>query len=529
MIIIIYYNRGTVMNKKIELGLFVEEIENEADVKNKILIIGSGNAAMTAGIAALENGCEVEILEKAPESLSGGNTKYTAGAMRFCFNGIDDLFPLLKNLDDDRLKNTEFGSYSPESFSNDLLSFNDGRPLSDEQIVLVDESYDAMRWLSGHNIKFDPIYDRQSFEKEGKHVFWGGLALSATEEGIGLFEQERDAFLKLGGKIRYETEVTSIAQYEGKVCGVYADKIFFKGNAVVLATGGFEANENMRAEFVGENWRNAKVRGTPHNTGDGLRMAFALGAKKYGVFSGCHATPMDLNMPDFGGLDLPPIQRKLYRKICYFLGIMVNIGGQRFVDEGENFRNYTYAQFGRKVIEQPKSQAWQIFDSKVMDLLYDEYTFEKATFVEASSLDSLTDKMINVDKKSVLQTIADFNLACSSNKAFDPTVLDGKKTSGLALPKSNWAQPISDPPFRAYPVTGGITFTYGGLKITNDGSVLSEDDSRIPGLFACGELVGGVFFNGYPGGSGLTSGLVFGRIAGLGASRYSKEYAKTYK
>ena len=489
-------------------------------LKNKIIIIGSGNAAMSAGIAALENGSCVTILEKAPEKLSGGNTKYTAGAMRFCFNGMEDLIPLLQDPNDSRLKNTEFGSYSETQFANDLLSFNEGQPLSDEQKILVDQSYDAIKWLASHNIKFEPIFDRQSFKKDGKHVFWGGLALSAANEGIGLFEQERDAFLGLGGEIFYEKEVTNLSYAEGQVDGVYVEDEHFAADAVVLACGGFEASDEMRAEFVGENWRDAKVRGTPHNTGDGLRMAFSLNAQKYGVFDGCHATPMDLNVPDFGGLDLPPIQRKLYRKICYFLGLMINVEGKRFVDEGENFRNYTYAQFGKKVIEQPKSQAWQIFDNKVIDLLYDEYHFEKATYVEAPTLESLMEKTYGLDKKMALQTISDFNNACTSNKPFDPTSLDGKKTAGLALPKSNWAQTISEPPFRAYPVTGGITFTYGGLKISKNGAVLDKDENPILGLFACGELVGGVFFNGYPGGSGLTSGLVFGRIAGLGASQY---------
>ena len=476
---------------------------------------------MSAGIAALDNGSDVLMLEKASETLSGGNTKYTAGAMRFCFDGIEDLIPLLKDPNDSRLKVTEFGCYSETQFSDDLLSFNNGQQLSEGQKVLIEQSYDAIKWLSNHNIKFEPIYERQSFEKDGKHVFWGGLALSAANEGIGLFEQERAAFLNLGGEILYEKEVTALSYVEGQVIGVYAGKEYFAADAVVLASGGFEASEEMRAEFVGENWRDAKVRGTPHNTGDGLKMAFSLGAQKYGVYDGCHATPMDLNVPNFGGLDLPPIQRKLYRKICYYLGVMINVEGKRFVDEGENCRNYTYAQFGKKVIEQPKSQAWQIFDNKVIDLLYDEYHFEKATFVEASTLESLMEKTEGLDKKLALKTITDYNHACSSNIAFDPTSLDGKSTSGLALPKSNWAQTISEAPFRAYPVTGGITFTYGGLKISESGSVLDEDKSPIPGLYACGELVGGVFFNGYPGGSGLTSGLVFGRIAGLGASRYS--------
>ena len=184
-------------------------------LKNRIIIIGSGNAAMSAGIAALENGSRVTILEKASEKLSGGNTKYTAGAMRFCFNGMEDLIPLLQNPNDSRLERTEFGCYSETQFANDLLSFNNGQPLSDEQTVLVGHSYDAIRWLSGHNVKFEPIYDRQSFEKDGKHVFWGGLALSAANEGIGLFEQERDAFLSLGGVILYDKEVTSLSYAEG--------------------------------------------------------------------------------------------------------------------------------------------------------------------------------------------------------------------------------------------------------------------------------------------------------------------------
>ena len=489
-------------------------------MKKKVIIVGSGNAALTAGIAALDNNLDALMLEKAPEKLSGGNTKYTAGAMRFCFNNKDDLLPLLSNPEDKRLEFSEFGSYTKTDFARDLLSFNNGNPLSEEQLVLVEQSYDSIKWLSEHNVKFEPIYGRQSFKKDGKYVFWGGLALSAANEGIGLFEQEKDAFLRLGGEILYDTEVTSISSSSGRIDGVYAGENFFPGDAVILATGGFEADEEMRAKYVGENWRKAKVRGTPHNTGDGLRMAFSLGAQMYGVYDGCHATPMDLNVPDFGGLDLPPIKRKLYRKICYFLGIMVNVDGQRFVDEGENFRNYTYAQFGKKVIEQPKNQAWQIFDKKVLDLLYDEYHFEKATFVEDHTLEGLLEKTTGLDKKAALKTIVEYNRACSSNEPFDPTILDGKKTSGLALPKSNWAQTISEPPFRAYPVTGGITFTYGGLKISKNGAVLSKDGSTISGLFACGELVGGVFFNGYPGGSGLTSGLVFGRIAGFGAASY---------
>jgi tricarballylate dehydrogenase len=262
------------------------------------------------------------------------------------------------------------------------------------------------------------------------------------------------------------------------------------------------------------------VRGTPHNTGDGLTMAFALGARRYGLFEGCHATPMDLYMKDYGNLDIPHGERKNYRKICYFLGLMLNAKGERFVDEGRDFRNYTYAQFGRAVLEQPGHFAWQIFDAKVDDLLYAEYRFHDAHYFEAETLAALLPKLEGVDREAARRTIEAFNAAVMEDVPFDPTVKDGKGTRGLALPKSNWAQRIDTPPFKAYPVTGGITFTYGGLKLGGDGEVLRDDGSAIPGLYACGEMVGGVFFNGYPGGSGLTSGAVFGRIAGGGAARH---------
>jgi tricarballylate dehydrogenase len=273
---------------------------------------------------------------------------------------------------------------------------------------------------------------------------------------------------------------------------------------------------------IGEDWAHAKVRGTPHNIGTGLEMAWRLGAERYGLFDGCHATPMDLHMPNYGNLGIPHIERKNYRKICYFLGIMLNAKGERFVDEGRDFRNYTYAQFGRAVLEEPGHFAWQIFDAKVAPLLYEEYTFHDAHYVEAETLDGLVAKLDGVaDKAAARATIEAYNAAVNRDVPFDPTIKDGKGTIGLALPKSHWAQTIDVPPFRAYPVTGGITFTYGGVKVDEKGAVLREDGSAIPGLFACGEMVGGVFFNGYPGGSGLTSGAVFGRRAGYGAAAFA--------
>ena len=495
------------------------KIDNErCKMTKKVVIVGSGNAAMSAGIAALEAGANVLMLEKASEELAGGNTKYTAGAMRFAYESSEELIPLLTNPHDKRISWTDFGSYTQQKFSEDLLGFNEGKPLSAEQEQLISQSYDAVKWLAGHGVTYEPIYSRQSFEKDGKIVFWGGLTLAAQNEGVGLYDMEAAAFKKLGGSLQFNAGVTGLVTSDNAVTGVRVGDQNITADAVILACGGFEADEQLREAEFGAGWLQAKVRGTPHNTGDGLKMAFEMGARRYGKYDGCHATPMDLHMKNYGNLDIPPKQRKNYRKICYFLGVMLNANGNRFVDEGINFRNYTYAQFGRAVLEQPEHFAWQIFDSKVFDLLYEEYRFEDASFVEADSLEVLVTKLSGVDQNRALKTLHDYNDAVDTDVAFDPTILDGKATKGLALNKTNWAQKFDSPPYRAFPVTGGITFTYGGLKVDSHGCVLSENNTPIDGLYACGEMVGGVFFGGYPGGSGLTSGTVFGRQAGIGAT-----------
>ena len=487
-------------------------------MSKKVVIVGSGNAALCAGIAALEAGAQVTMLEKGDASLAGGNTKYTAGAMRFAYGSGHDLMPLIAGRNDPRLARADFGSYPEERFASDLEGFNEGRPLSDEQRTLVEQSYPTLRWLAGHGVTFEPIWDRQSFEKDGRRVFWGGLTLAAAGEGVGLWEMERAAFERLGGTLRLGAAVTGLLRVGERIAGVCVGDEEIAADAVVLASGGFEANDALRAEWMGAEWAPAKVRGTPLNTGDGLRMALEAGAARHGAYSGAHATPMDLHMKDYGNLGIPHGERKNYRKISYFLGVMLNADGQRFVDEGINFRNYTYAQFGKAVLEQPGSRAWQIFDAKVLDLLYGEYRFHDAHFVEAETLSGLIAKLEGIDRDGALATLSAYNGAVDDGVPFDPTVLDGKGTRGLDLPKSNWAQRIDTPPFRAFPVTGGITFTYGGVRVDERGAVLREDGTPIPGLHACGEMVGGVFFGGYPGGSGLTSGAVFGRRAGAGSA-----------
>jgi tricarballylate dehydrogenase len=284
--------------------------------------------------------------------------------------------------------------------------------------------------------------------------------------------------------------------------------------AVVLASGGFQANAEWRARYLGVNWDLAKVRGTRFNTGDGIRMALEINAMPWGHWTGCHAVGWELNSPAFGD----PAIGDSFQKHSYPFGIMVNARGERFVDEGADFRNYTYAKYGREILQQPGQFAWQIFDQKVKHLLRDEYRIKQVTRVTADTIEDLARKLDGVDADRLLTTIAEYNAAVDTSRPFNPNLMDGRGTRGLAVPKSNWANTIDEPPYEAYATTCGITFTFGGLRISREAEVIDCEGEVIPGLYACGELVGGIFYFNYPGGSGLTSGAVFGKIAGANAA-----------
>ncbi|MEC8852016.1 MAG: FAD-binding protein, partial [Pseudomonadota bacterium] len=201
------------------------------------------------------------------------------------------------------------------------------------------------------------------------------------------------------------------------------------------------------------------------------------------------------------------------------LGVIVNAEGERFVDEGADFRNYTYAKYGREILNQSGQFAWQIFDSKVLHLLRDEYRIRQMTKVSANTLEELVTKLEGVNPDQALKTLQEYNAAVMTDVKFNPAILDGRGTKGLAVPKSNWANVLDEPPFEAYAITCGVTFTFGGLRIDENGAVVDTDLRPIPGLYAAGELVGGLFYFNYAGGTGLMSGAVFGRQAGQAAAQ----------
>jgi tricarballylate dehydrogenase len=251
-------------------------------------------------------------------------------------------------------------------------------------------------------------------------------------------------------------------------------------------------------------------------------MALDAGAQAYGQWSGCHSVSWERYAPDFGELDRPITASRN----GYPFSLMINANGERFVDEGADFRNYTYAKYGRIVLEQPGSFAWHVFDSQVDHLLHDEYRSKGTTKVQANTIEELVAKMEDVHAPKFLQTVREFNAAVKREVSFNPNIKDGKCTEGLSINKSNWANPIEKAPFSAYAVTCGITFTFGGIKISPKTQVLDIEDEPLPGLYAAGELVGGLFYFNYPGSSGLMAGAVFGRIAGREAALQSLSKSK---
>ena len=479
----------------------------------RVVVVGGGNAALSAAIAAREKGADVVLLERAPFELRGGNSRFTAGAMRTVYDGVNDLKRLMPELTKREIDRADFGSYTRERFYDDMGRITQYRADPDLTERLIDSSFETLAWMRGKGVRFLPLYGRQSFEVDGKVRFWGGLTVEAWGGGPGLVDSLSAIATKAGIDIRYGVRATALRAASNGFAVLVGDETL-PADAVVLACGGFESNPAWRTRYLGPGWDLAKVRGTRFNTGDGIRMAIDVGAATRGNWSGCHAVAWDLNAPEFGDLAVGDN----FQKHSYPFGILVNQHGRRFVDEGADFRNYTYARYGRDVLNQPGQRAWQIFDAKVAHLLRDEYRIRQITKATANSIEELAGKLEDVDSDALVAEIATYNAAVDTAVPFDPTVKDGRRTNGLAVPKSNWANRLDKPPFEAYGVTCGITFTFGGLAVDADARVLGEDGAPIAGLFAAGELVGGLFYFNYPGGSGLTSGAVFGRVAGYGAA-----------
>ena len=382
--------------------------EQSADV----IVIGAGNAAFCAALAAQEQGAKVLMLEAAPEDESGGNSRFTAGSIRVVYNGVDDIKTLVPDLSSAEIESTDFGAYTAEQFFDDMGRVTQHRADPDLVELLVTRSFDTLNWMREKGVRFIPIYGRQAFKIDGKFKFWGGLTVEAVGGGPGLIAMLTAAACRRNIDIRYRTRALDLL-FDGKrVEGVRvrgeSSLYDIRARSVVLACGGFEANAEWRTRYLGPGWDLAKVRGSRFNTGDGIRIALAIGASPRGNWSGCHAV-----LGDECARIRRPCGRRQFQKHSYPFGILINARGKRFVDEGADFRNYTYAKYGRLVLAQPGQFAWQIFDQKVKHLLRDEYKIRQMTKVSANTVEEFARKLEGVDATAFLKTIGNGTKRCA--------------------------------------------------------------------------------------------------------------------
>ena len=349
-----------------------------------MVVVGAGNAALCAAISARESGAAVTVLERAPKSLRGGNSAFTAGAMRVAYSGLDDIRKLVPDLTGADAAQTNFGSYTKTDFYLDLARVTEYRADPELASLLTERSFDTLVWMRDHGVRFAPMYGRQAYDVDGQFTFWGGLVVEIVGGGVGLVDALAAHAEQAGIRILYDHRAVSLHYEDDVLRGVKvrtpAGTSMVLGDAVVLAAGGFQANAEWRTRYLGPGWDLAKVRGTRFNTGDGIRMALDAGAAPVRALVG-------LSRGRVGPATRPSSATCAvgdgFQKHSYPFGIVVNADGKRFLDEGADFRNYTYAKYGRVILEQPGQFAWQVFDAKVTHLLRDEYRIRQVTKVQA--------------------------------------------------------------------------------------------------------------------------------------------------
>jgi tricarballylate dehydrogenase len=478
-----------------------------------VLVVGGGSAAFEAAVAAREAGAErVVMLEKAPEPEFGGNARYSHTGFRWVFSGADEIRRFLPDLDEATFRQLHLPAYTAEMFTADLQRVTRGRINQELTAVLVQQSNSAIHWMRELGIEWE--IDSHVIIN-GRYYFEPGLVIHPTGGvggGLGQLMQWREIAMRMGIEIRYESRVCQLRGNDRRVDGVRVSgpdgEYDFFSPALILCSGGFQANAEMRARYLGQNADLMKVRGSRHDTGEVLTMALALGAKAAGHWQGAHATPIDVSFPDV------EISNKANR-YGYPYGITVNSLGRRFFDEGEARHSYTYAKTGWAVLAQPGAVAYQIYDQKAKPLLNTRYA-EFSHPIIADTIEELAGK-IGVEAVVLNHTVNEFNNSIRKGIPFDASKLDGRCTEGITPRKSNWADTIDSPPFWAYAVTGGITFTFGGLQINENSQVLNTSGNPIKGLFASGDIVG-LFFHNYPSCTGQTRNVVFSRLAGRHAA-----------
>src|SRR4030088_2633823 len=459
--------------------------------KYDVLVIGGGNAALCAAISARRAGASVLVLEGAPKFYRGGNTLHTRN-MRCAHDAATDILT---------------GPYTEQEFWEDLLRVTDGETDEDLARFMIKESKDILDWVVEQGVRWQPsLGGTLSLGRTNSFFLGGGRAML---NALYLTAE------KLGVEILYDAEVLDLRIEDGMFLSATLKQpidrsVEVRASTLVAAAGGFEANIEWLKEYWGDAADNFLIRGTPYNRGSILKMLLASGVQDVGDPKQCHAVANDARAPKFdGGI--------ITRHDSVVFGIVVNKPAVRFYDEGEDIWPKRYAIWGRLVAAQPDQIAYIIFDSTVLN------SFMPTLFppIKAGSVAELAGKF-DIDPAALEKTVADFNAAVKPG-SFDHTILDDCRTEGLTPPKTHWARKIETPPYYAYPVRPGITFTYLGTRVNKQARMLMKDGKSAANMFAAGEIMAGnVLGKGYAAGIGMTIGSVFGRVAGQEAAKNAR-------
>ena len=454
-----------------------------------VAVVGGGNAALCAAIAARRAGARVVVLERAPRHFRGGNSRHTRN------------FRCLHTTPGQYLT----GTYTEDEFLSDLRSVNGG-PI-DESLarMAIQQSATCPEWMAREGVRFQAaLHGTLQLGRTNLFFLGGGKALMntyyASAERLGI-----DTF--------YDADVVDLRIAKGRFESVDVQiggrRHTIRAASAVIASGGFEANLEWLREAWGEVADNFIIRGTPYNTGVPLKRMLEAGAQQIGDPRECHAIAVDARAPKFdGGI--------VTRLDCIPFGIVVNSEGHRFYDEGEEVWPKRYAIWGKLIARQPAQIAYSIVDAKTAD------SFMPSVFppIVANSIGELA-RLLTLEPATLAATVETFNGAVRPG-TLNPSALDDCRTEGLSPNKTHWAQRLDTPPYWAYPLRPGITFTYLGLKVDAHTRVLMSDGQPAANVYAAGEVMAGnLLLKGYLAGFGMTIGTVFGRIAGEEAARHA--------
>jgi tricarballylate dehydrogenase len=469
-----------------------------------VVVVGGGVAGLSAACAAAESGARVVLLERSSEAETGGNTRYTEAFLRM--RSLEETADGLEEaLVDD------FMGHPDPSVVRDAALPSERRSALYRAHHVVDPDYVAtfaaeapstLAWMSGHGMRFESLPTPFLTTSTTRMAPVGG--------GLAIVETLGKAARGLGVEFRFETTARRLLTEAGGVVGVLAQTaagpVEVRGR-VVLASGGYQGNAELMARYHGGRALTTRpvARGGNHNKGEGLEMALALGAATAGNFSLFHAEPVD-----------PRSGEPEAAIFCFPYGILVNREGHRFVDEARGPVDAWYERTTRDIQAQTEGVAWVVLDQQALAVpnIRSGIRTDQSP-VTADTLEELAAR-IGVPADALAATVASYNAACGDGE-FDPTAPDGLATTGLVPPKSNWARPIAEGPFAAYPIMAANVFTFGGLKTTPDAAVVDRDGRAIPGLFAAGELTG-LYYSNYTGSTSVLRGATFGRIAGREAA-----------